>query len=122
MSEKAPQATFSHKLRAELLGIQLPQLQHSRTDVRHRLQAAEGLLRIRNVFQCDLRPAEIDISLVEVLYPLLFDTPADGGDRGLVVAGPVIDLARLDVEFTGRILCRLRVERGLALLVGFGAG
>src|SRR5882757_5755156 len=58
--------------RAELLGIQLPQLQHSRTDVRHRLQAAEGLLRIRNVFQCDLRPAEIDVGLVEVLYPLLF--------------------------------------------------
>src|SRR5258708_31607940 len=110
------------RLGAELVGVQLPQLQHSRTDVRHLFQAVEGLLRFRVVFQCDLRPAEIDVGLVEVLDPFLLDTPGDGGNRSLVVAGPVVDLARLDVEFARGILGRLGVERGLALLVGLGAG
>src|ERR1700684_2200792 len=51
----------------DFAGIQLPQLQDARADVRHRLQLPESLLRLRSVLELRLSEAEIDVRLVDVL-------------------------------------------------------
>src|ERR1700689_1398143 len=81
------------KFLAELVRVQLPQLEDALADVRHRLEPGKRLLRLWVVLERGLCPAEVHIRLV-LLLDLPFPKAAGDGRRSaLIIAGPEVPLA-----------------------------
>src|SRR5882762_268107 len=105
------------RLSTDRLGVQRPQLQDPRADVRNDLQIHESSFRLRDILELDLSQSEIDVRFVQMLDLPLQQTRRDGIHALLILAEAVIHLAELDAELTCRILGRLGIERGEALLI-----
>src|SRR5260370_41216386 len=86
------------RMLAELVRVQLPQLEDARADVRYRLETDEGLLGLWVVLERSLRTPEIHVRLVRLLDLPFPEAAGDGRYGALIIGGAEVNFAQLHIE------------------------